>query len=255
MDRRGLINGLPKPIPGGDRRSARDKGTRYIRRLFHFQHMDFQFATWQMASLFYSPQKVYRNFQYRKQTKDQFARDDPAFLVLLLMWMIVSCVAFVVLLGIHFLGFFKFLLWTIFIDCVGVGLVVATIVWIICNKYLIKPSCRLTEDVEWGYCFDVHLNAFFPALIILHLFQLFFYHIVIRYDTFVSRFFGDTLFLIACAYYVYITFLGYSALPILRNTKVFLYPMAALLVLYLMSLTAGFNLCRTLVDFYHYRVM
>ena len=28
------------------------------------------------------------------------------------------------------------------------------------------------QDVEWGYAFDVHLNAFFPLLMILHFFQL-----------------------------------------------------------------------------------
>jgi hypothetical protein len=32
------------------------------------------------------------------------------------------------------------------------------------------------QDVEWGYAFDVHLNAFFPLLMILHLFQLAFLH-------------------------------------------------------------------------------
>lgn len=29
-------------------------------------------------------------------------------------------------------------------------------------------------DVEWGYAFDVHLNAFYPLLVILHFLQLFF---------------------------------------------------------------------------------
>lgn len=29
--------------------------------------MDFEFAFWQMTYLFISPQKVYRNFQYRKR--------------------------------------------------------------------------------------------------------------------------------------------------------------------------------------------
>jgi hypothetical protein len=33
-----------------------------------------------------------------------------------------------------------------------------------------------SEDVEWGYTFDVHLNAFFPPLVILHVFQLIFYN-------------------------------------------------------------------------------
>lgn len=71
--------------------------------------MDFEYALWQMIYLFISPQKVYRNFHYRKSqkfyiyqvvcelslqlphfstgSKAQFARDDPAFLVLLGMWL------------------------------------------------------------------------------------------------------------------------------------------------------------------------
>lgn len=67
------------------RHTAGAKRYKYLRRLLHFRHMDFEFALWQMLYLFTSPQKVYRNFQYRKQTKDQWARDDPAFLVLLSM--------------------------------------------------------------------------------------------------------------------------------------------------------------------------
>ena len=39
------------------------------------------------------------------------------------------------------------------------------------NHYLIIQPPR-GQDVEWGYCFDVHLNAFFPLLMILHFFQL-----------------------------------------------------------------------------------
>lgn len=52
---------------------------------------------------------------------------------------------------------------------------VATVLWYFSNKYLKKDTC-MDQDVEWGYAFDVHLNAFFPLLVILHVFQLFFYH-------------------------------------------------------------------------------
>ena len=45
----------------------------------------------------------------------------------------------------------------------------------IANRFLMKPTVR-GEDVEWGYAFDVHLNAYFPSLVILHVVQLFFYH-------------------------------------------------------------------------------
>ena len=97
--------------------------------------MDFEFALWQMLHLFYKPQSVYRNFQYRKvricfmehgvirdlqETKAQFARDDPAFLVLLAALLLVSTAGFSFVLGIHFWAFIKFLLYVIFVDLIGV---------------------------------------------------------------------------------------------------------------------------------------
>ena len=63
----------------------------YLRRIFHFRQMDFEFALWQvkyihltcypifysisffqMLYLFYRPQQVYRNFQYRKVSQPIF---------------------------------------------------------------------------------------------------------------------------------------------------------------------------------------
>ena len=64
--------------------------SRYLRRLFHYRQMDFEFAFWQMVYLLSNPKIVYKNFTYRKKTKAQFARDDPAFLVLLAGWLVVS---------------------------------------------------------------------------------------------------------------------------------------------------------------------
>ena len=61
--------------------TAAMKRWRYLRRLFHYRQMDFEFAFWQMVYLISNPRVVYKNFTYRKKTKAQFARDDPAFLV------------------------------------------------------------------------------------------------------------------------------------------------------------------------------
>jgi len=41
----------------------------------------------------------------------------------------VSSLGFTVVLGLTVLHFIKFLLWVVFIDCIGVGLLVATIFW------------------------------------------------------------------------------------------------------------------------------
>lgn len=247
-------SGLPPPANAKTCMSAAAKRWKYLRRILHFRQMDFEFAFWQMIYLISAPQQVYRNFQYRKQTKLQFARDDPAFLVLLSGWLVISTAGFALVLNLSFLEFFKLLLYVIFVDCIGVGLVVATFMWWLCNKHLIKPSFR-ESDVEWGFAFDVHLNAFFPILLILHFVQLFFYHLIINKDLFVATLFGNTLWLVAIGYYIYITFLGYSSLNILKKTKVFLYPFFPLVIFYIGTLVINWNLSKTLMNYYENRVL
>lgn len=102
-----------------------------------------------------------------------------------------------------------FLLYVVFVDCIFCGIVVATVFWFASNRYMRIESGL--GDVEWGYAFDVHLNAFYPPLIILHFVQLFFYNAIINHDWFMSRFLGNTLWLLAISYYIYITFLGYHS--------------------------------------------
>lgn len=247
----------PLPAPVSYRNgcmSAAAKRYKYLRRIFHFRQMDFEFALWQMIYLIIKPQQVYRNFAYRKETKAQFARDDPAFLVLLAAWLVISSAGFSVVLGIHFWGFIKFLLYVIFVDLIAVGIVIASGLWYLSNKFLIKPGYR-DQDVEWGFSFDVHLNAFFPILVILHFVQLFVYHIFIEREWFVSTWFGNTLWLIALGYYVYITFLGYSSLQFLRRTNYFLYPLTILVLVYISTLCFNWNMSRSLMWFYKNRVL
>ena len=116
---------------------------------------------------------------------------------------------FAFFLDLSVLSFVKFLIYTVFIDCLLLGAGIATAMWLVVNRFLIKPNVR-GEDVEWGFAFDVHLNAYFPALIILHVVQFFFYHVLISQDWYSATFVGNTLWLVAVGYYVYINFLGYS---------------------------------------------
>ncbi|XP_038056636.1 protein unc-50 homolog [Patiria miniata] len=238
-----------------NRHTAQAKRRKFMRRILMFRQMDFEVAMWQMLYLLVAPQKVYRNFQYSKQTKDQWARDDPAFLVLLSICLGASSVGFAIVLRLGFLQFLKFLLWVVFVDCIGVGLLIATILWFVANRYL-RVSVPIRQDVEWGFAFDVHLNAFFPLLIILHVVQLFLYIPLIDGNGFLSTLLGNTLWLIAITYYIYVTFLGYSALPFLKRTVAFLYPPCLIvLCLYVITLIANWNITRNVMFFYEYRVL
>jgi len=243
-----------QPSRSSERHTAGAKRHKYLRRLFKFRQMDFEYAFWQMLYLFISPQKVYRNFEYRKHTKDQWARDDPAFLVLLSFWLCVSSIGFAFVLKLSFVGFIKFLFWVIFVDCIGVGLLIATSFWFVTNRYMMVAP-RQGQDVEWAFAFDIHLNAFYPLLMILHLFQLPFLNAFINQSWFVSALFGNTLWVCALGYYIYITFLGYSSLHFLKKTQTILYPLTAVFLLYLLSLGVGWNFSSALCYFYKYRVL
>ncbi|CAG5076076.1 Similar to Unc50: Protein unc-50 homolog (Rattus norvegicus) [Cotesia congregata] len=191
---------------------------KYLRKLLKFEQMDFEFAMWQIIYLLVSPQKVYRNFKNRKQTKLQFARDDPAFLVLLSCWLLISSLAFALVLKLGFLQFIKFLLYSTFVDCIGVGLCTATLFWFISNKYLRHDT---TQDVEWGYAFDIHLNAFFPPLIILDTFQIFLY----------------------------------PGVEILHRTAGILWALPIAVLIYIVFLCAGINISQIVINFYLNRVV
>ncbi|XP_019868528.1 protein unc-50 homolog [Aethina tumida] len=247
------MNSMPLPATQRDCMSAATKRYKYLRRILKFDQMDFEFAFWQMLYLFIAPQKVYRNFHYRKQTKSQFARDDPAFLVLFAAWLCITSVGFAIVLKLGFLQFIRFLLYTVFVDCIIVGIITATIFWFVLNKYF-RPKNE-AQDVEWGYSFDVHLNAFFPPLILLHFFQLFFYNGLISHDWFISRLLGNTFWLVAVLYYMYITFLGYSSLNILQRTHLIITPLPLVITFYIVSLVSGFNITHALMNFYKNRVV
>ena len=46
-----------------------------------------------------------------------------------LSFLTVSSIGFAIALHIPFIGFLKFLLWVVFVDCIGVGLVIASLLW------------------------------------------------------------------------------------------------------------------------------
>ncbi|KAJ8929419.1 hypothetical protein NQ314_017868 [Rhamnusium bicolor] len=215
--------------------------------------MDFQFAFWQMLYLFIAPQKLIKVFRARKHSKSQYARDDPAFLVLFTGALCLTSVGFSLVLNLSIIQFIKFLFFVIFVDCIGAGLLIATILWYLTNTFL-KPKMNL-QDIEWGFSFDMHLNAFFPPLILLHFIQLFFYNGLISHDWFLSILLGNTFWLGASFYYVYITFLGYNSMQILSHTRLFLAPIPWFVLLYFISLFANWNISQALMNFYKYRVL
>ena len=122
------------------------------------------------------------------------------------------------------------------------------------------------------YAFDVHCNSYFPLFISLYgepvvvaLSRALCAHTSFRIALAVVQFFlsplllahgllsvilSNLLYAASLAYYHYTQFLGYSALPFLERTELFLYPIGLLLVATPFSMLAGFNPSRFTLGLY-----
>lgn len=238
----------PKP------KDALNKIWKFCRRLLYVKQMDFQYAAWQAHKLLTSPQKLYQNFQYRKTTKGQFARDDPAFLVLLALTFSILTVSFGVMNGLPILNMLYILLWMVCVDCLATGMLIASFFWAVGNKFLSAHPRSKGNELEWGFCFDVHLNSFYPFLVILHGAQLPFLWFIVDSKTYTGILFGNSFWLIAFSYYWYITFLGYNIQPQLEKSTIYLFPLIIVLIMYLISIPLGLNWTTGMVMFYEHRI-
>lgn len=77
----------------------------YFARVVDYRQMDLDATFYQMVTLCVQPSKVYKSAYYRKQTKNRWARDDPAFAVIQLLFLLVRtslvCLQWLVVLSTH----------------------------------------------------------------------------------------------------------------------------------------------------------
>ncbi|KAH8151654.1 uncharacterized protein LAJ45_04276 [Morchella importuna] len=100
-------------------------------------------------------------------------------------------------------------------------------------------------EIEFMYCFEIGVRAFFPVWVFLYVIQFLMMPILTR-DYWISTFLGNSLYLIAVSYYCVITFMGYNALPFLHHTEIMLGPIFIFVVLWVVSLF-GFNLPKHII--------
>jgi len=240
---------LPSTV--GPRFASNSYLPEYLRRILHYGQMDIEYTFWQMFYLCIKPSRVYRTTSWRKQTKNQWARDDPAFVAILIFFLAVASLAFAVAFRSETLfTLLRLMFWSAFVEFLGVGLFVATLGWFIANHYLRVQGIHSVEQrVEWLYAFDIHCNSFFPLFVILYELQYFCIPILIG-PGFLPTFITNTMYALAFGYYYFITFLGYNALPFLHNTVLFLYPIGLVGIFYLLSLLLNFNMSIFIMNYY-----
>merc|ERR1712226_1760874 len=117
-----------------------------------------------------------------------------------------------------------------------------------------QSSSHVKQSVEWLYAFDIHCNSFFPMFCLLYVVQFFSLPLVLGQSLF-SLLASNTLYAAAFSWYWYITHLGYRSLPFLSNTEAFLFPVAAIALVYVLNLVGypfgmGWNASRLFAQVY-----
>ncbi|KAL9018686.1 MAG: hypothetical protein Q9185_004000 [Variospora sp. 1 TL-2023] len=196
-----------------------------------------------------------------KETKNTYHLADPSFTYLLSAFQLLTGLAWGIASTPSVGATVRLTLIFIFVHCLLGSLVVATASFFLVGRLLGPGSSRggrrrglfgdtmaadrdrergeEGEGLEFGYCFDVAIRAFFPAWIFLYVVQFMLWPLISR-DYWISLFLGNTLYLVAAIYYTIIIFLGYNALPFLHHTELLLTPTFAYGVLWFASLF-GFN--------------
>jgi len=217
----------------------------YMRRMIQYAQMDIDYTFAQMIYLCLAPRKVYQLTSYRKQTKNQWARDDPAFIVVLVFFLIIASISYGLALQVGgFSAVLRILTLFVGLHFMLIGVIVATFSWFVSNKYLRTKSFHGVEQrMEWMYAFDIHCNSFFPLFLILYVLHYFLLPFLIQ-PTLGAAVVSNVLYATALCYYFYITSLGYSTLPFLERTEVFLYPSVAVLLVIAVLCLCRINMTR-----------
>eukprot|EP00898_Chlorokybus_atmophyticus_P003537 jgi/Chlat1/4184/Chrsp27S04281 len=225
----------------------------YFRRIVKWRQMDIEYTFWQMLYLCLSPKTVYRHTTYRKQTKNHWARDDPAFVVICSVFIAVSATAFCLAFGDSFAHSVLTIISAVCVDFLLIGILLATACWALANWYLralpAASSHAVEQRVEWLYAFDVHCNSYFPLFIALYVVQYFFVPLLLS-PGFLPALLSVLLYVTSFSYYHYLNFLGYNALPFLERTEYFLYPIGAIILTTPIAVLSGFNPTRFALSFY-----
>ncbi|XP_072970740.1 uncharacterized protein [Typha angustifolia] len=224
----------------------------YLRRIIKWQQMDIEYTFWQMLHLCTSPKVVYQHTKYHKQTKNQWARDDPCFVVIFCLLLVFAASAYCAAYGGSVTHAVLTITSVVLVHFLLAGIILATCCWSLTNSYLREeaPNSHVVEQrVEWLYAFDVHCNSFFPAFILLYVIHYFVSPILVAHGFF-PVLLSNLLFMVAISYYHYLNFLGYDVLPFLDRTTFFLYPIGLVIILSPLMILIGFNPTRYIMSLY-----
>jgi hypothetical protein len=188
----------------------------FMKKFYHFKQIDYYFAYMNILYCF-SPINLAEMAKTRKHLKNKYARDDPGFLLIIIINLFISSICFNITLG-------KFSLFKIFhiffLQTFGMlilfGLIIALISKIFFDNYLtISPS----QSIEYTHAFDIHTNSFVTFYFFSIIINYFLLPICGKDNKFFQIFISNVLFFYGILYYFYVSYVEYFSLPFIKKNQ------------------------------------
>lgn len=223
----------------------------YFYRIFHWSQMDFDSALSSMVSLFHNPLRVALMARNRKYTKNRWARDDPAFVLITLTFIAVTLVAYALALSgmsvwtFSIKSYMRQLLWEVVFGFIGTTFTIATAITYIANRRMVTtPSVHtVRQELEWQYSFDLAVHCYFVYLIVCVVGQYILLPVLVSHSS-LAAFVANTLWAAGLAAASSQIFFGLAALPFLDESRkaIALAPVALCAVGWVVATLGGINM-------------
>mmetsp|Transcript_5161 Transcript_5161/g.5298 ORF Transcript_5161/g.5298 Transcript_5161/m.5298 type:complete len:279 (-) Transcript_5161:28-864(-) len=190
----------------------------YLKKLLYFSQIDFHSAYVQLLYCF-KPQEINEVARVRKHLKNQWARDDPGFVLVILLNIILTSVAYCLafnsmdrLFSVVFKQFFLYFL--VF------GLAISFVLRYLIETYYKNEDLTMNkiQNIEYFYAFDIHSNSFVPFYFCVSTVQFILLPILVN-DGKASLVLGNTLYATGSLFYLMVTTSGYFSLPYIKRTS------------------------------------
>ena len=188
----------------------------FMKKFYHFKQIDYYFAYMNILYCF-SPINLAQMAKTRKHLKNKYARDDPGFLLIIIINLFISSICFNITLD-------KFSFWKIFhifflqtfVMLILSGLIIALITKIFFDNYLtVSPS----QSIEYTHAFDIHTNSFVTFYFFSIIINYFLLPICGKDNKFFQIFISNVLFFYGILYYFYVSYVEYFSLPFIKKNQ------------------------------------
>ena len=229
-----------------------------------FPPLDIEYVSYQLVAAAINPSELYKLTLRRKQARNQWARSDAAITFALCAFVVAASASWAIAYSIISPLALLFLCIRSVVIFLSSSALIASICWLVANSKHMRsiphlPQHSVEQKVEWLFSWDVACNAFVPLFLILYVLQLLLLPILLPTETEsmesitlanrVSAVMSNSLYAIASASYWHSIFCGYTALPFLQQTTLFLFPAGICVVLCIVCSIFGINLASYLLAF------